>query len=1511
MKTHRWMKIMGMYLVVLGLLQPVSGSAQTLFTTNDLWLQFGGTTSAFTSNGTANLSINAPWNVTNGVYDLFSTTNLAPNGWLWVMRTAPGQTNLIMTGLSGRNEYFILGSTLPADDGSGLTVAYEHLVGIAIFTQPGNQLAILTSNATFSVTAAGIAPLSYQWYLNSAAVNNATNSTLALNNIQTNNEGAYFVVVRNSIGATTSSNAVLAVLLSPFSITNPPNDAVFIASLTNITLQTTASDMAGTISQVQFFQGTTSLGIATNPPYTLVWSNASLGSYGLSAVVVDNGLTATSQVVNISITSLFATNTLGLWLKADSISGLTNNAPVNTWYDSSGWSNNATQGSASQQPVYVANLVNGYPVVRFNGSNSFFSLPNFLAEATGMEAMVVLKAAVTPSGESHGLWYMGGSGTGNGSYTDHGIADDFGSTVLYTVGTPSQPLTEYHIYEVASQSNRWSAWINGLPCYDTFNNTVVFIGKYPTGPYTPFLGGTAGDSGNGGAGSSLLSYFNGDIAEVLVFNRTLTAGERTTVNNYLNGKYGLVPAVPATPSNLVAVAVSTGQISLTWNEMLDEGATRISIERKLGSGGTYAMVAQVTNGLSYVDTGLTAGTEYYYRVRAINVNTWSPYSNETNTTTLIAGSDIPFSRLQLWLKADSGLPQTRTNALVSFWTDQSGNNNTAVQTGSGNESRLVPGAFNGYPVVRFNGSNSFFSLPNFLAGATGMEAMVVLKVGVTPSGESHGLWYMGGSGTGSGSYTDHGIADDFGSTALYSVGTPSQPLTEYHIYEVASQTNRWSAWINGVPCYDTFNNTVVFIGKYPTGPYTPFLGGTAGNYGNGGAGGSLLSYFNGDIEEVLVFNRTLAAGERGAVRSYLNNKYVLVSVLPTAPEYLTATAASPTQINLAWVNTSLVLSGVQIERKTDVTGVYSVVAEIGAGVTNYSNNGLVSGHVYYYRIRASNLAGNSPYSSEAGASVDTLPTVSLTNPTNGALFISPAAIQLNAMATNGDAAIVSMEFFSNGTNSLGLVANAPYSLTWSNVLGGVYSLTAQATDILGAVSNSTPVSITVSNVPPAVRMTAPTNNAAFITPATITLTAAASDTNGTVSEVDFFYGSTTIIGTVANGTNGIYAFSWTNVAPGNYQLIAVAVDNEGGTATSSVVNITVSNTPPTINIVTPTNNAIFQAPAAIPLTVNANDANGTVVKVDYYYGATSLIGESTASPFGLVWSNVAAGTNSITAKATDNDGASTTSIAVKVIVNAQPTISITNPVNNATFSAGANITNQATAHDADDTISGVDFYYDNTNHLIGSKTSAPYSIVLTNAPFGTYTLVAVVRDNRGGVGISSPVTISVSTNLNDMADSYVRGGSFSNSNYGSATSLLVQTNATAANRSDAYFKFDTTGITNVTGAKLNIYAAVSQNNVHVGVSVCGTGTNWTETGITWSNRPALGTIIGTTNIFGQSSTRYVVDVRSYVLAQKALGNNSISMALHATNATSANVTINPKEAASNRPYLQINTSNRP
>ncbi len=100
-----------------------------VFTTNDLWLQVQMT------NTTVSLVIHPPRNVTNGVYDLFCTANLAPpSTWAWLLRCAPGQTNLTVTGLTNPQSFFILGLTNDTD-GDGLTDAYEKLVS---HTDPNN-----------------------------------------------------------------------------------------------------------------------------------------------------------------------------------------------------------------------------------------------------------------------------------------------------------------------------------------------------------------------------------------------------------------------------------------------------------------------------------------------------------------------------------------------------------------------------------------------------------------------------------------------------------------------------------------------------------------------------------------------------------------------------------------------------------------------------------------------------------------------------------------------------------------------------------------------------------------------------------------------------------------------------------------------------------------------------------------------------------------------------------------------------------------------------------------------------------------------------------------------------------------------------------------------------------------------------------------------------------------------------------------------------------------------------
>lgn len=100
-----------------------------------------------------------------------------------------------------------------------------------------------------------------------------------------------------------------------------------------------------------------------------------------------------------------------------------------------------------------------------------------------------------------------------------------------------------------------------------------------------------------------------------------------------------------------------------------------------------------------------------------------------------------------------------------------------------------------------------------------------------------------------------------------------------------------------------------------------------------------------------------------------------------------------------------------------------------------------------------------------------------------------------------------------------------------------------------------------------------------------------------------------------------------------------------------------SNSPPTISLSTPLSGAVFTEPAPIDLTAVVNDADGFVSKVEFFNGATK-IGEDTVTPFAFQWTGVPLGRYSITAKATDNNGAVTTSAPVNIRVTQPDTIGV-------------------------------------------------------------------------------------------------------------------------------------------------------------------------------------------------------------------------------------------------------------
>jgi hypothetical protein len=129
------------------------------------------------------------------------------------------------------------------------------------------------------------------------------------------------------------------------------------------------------------------------------------------------------------------------------------------------------------------------------------------------------------------------------------------------------------------------------------------------------------------------------------------------------------------------------------------------------------------------------------------------------------------------------------------------------------------------------------------------------------------------------------------------------------------------------------------------------------------------------------------------------------------------------------------------------------------------------------------------------------------------------------------------------------------------VVSGLYFDQSNAT-LPTPTPSPTPTPTPTPNTAPTVSLTSPTEGAAFTAPANISISANASDNDGTISKVDFYSGST-LIGT---DTAAPYSMTWGNVAAGTYMLTAVATDNAGATKTSSAVNVTVNSSPADFSI---------------------------------------------------------------------------------------------------------------------------------------------------------------------------------------------------------------------------------------------------------------------------------------------------------------------------------------------------------
>jgi hypothetical protein len=208
-----------------------------------------------------------------------------------------------------------------------------------------------------------------------------------------------------------------------------------------------------------------------------------------------------------------------------------------------------------------------------------------------------------------------------------------------------------------------------------------------------------------------------------------------------------------------------------------------------------------------------------------------------------------------------------------------------------------------------------------------------------------------------------------------------------------------------------------------------------------------------------------------------------------------------------------------------------------------------------------------------------------------------------------------------------------------------------------------------------------------------------------------------------------------------------------------------------VSITKPHDGAMILGPTNINICATACDPDGgTVTQVQFFEGTKSL-GVVTNVPtiyitnkhgvftikntsYCVTWTNVQPGAYTLTAVATDNDGAMTTSepVDISVVTNLPPRVKLESPYAGATYTAPATVALCAAASDPDGTVVSVEFFAGTnllgvvTNSTVVANRECKYDqfcFTWSGVVTGAYTLTAVATDNGGATSTSAPVPITV------------------------------------------------------------------------------------------------------------------------------------------------------------------------
>jgi hypothetical protein len=557
-------------------------------------------------------------------------------------------------------------------------------------------------------------------------------------------------------------------------------------------------------------------------------------------------------------------------LRADA--GVTADAAnaVSLWEDQSPNGFDATQATAESMPKLVTNAINSKPALRFDGGDDYLDV----ATAAGLDIVGDIASfaviRVDDYANYNGIWgKTAGPNANLPAPNDYYLIQGTGVPQLYRgdAGTfqnvqGERPVraNNYAVIGFKQTGTSVTHYLNGA------TNGVGEITAVP---------GDAGTNLKIGTREDLFTKLKGDMAELLIYNGTLSDQEITTAIEYLRNKYGILNSAPivsiTAPANNASLA-APANVNVVVSAVDDDG----TIERVdlLANGRVIASAtaAPFTFPVSMDTPGTVTFSAIAYDDK--DANTASSNRVVTITGTIPTFSTSP--KLKLWLRADQGVTVDAENK-VSAWADQSGNNNNAVQ----GDPAFAPtlGTLDGKPAVSFDAVEDYLdvadsdsiSITNDIASFfvtrfadfAGFRAVWSKTSGNQARPLDYYLTSAQGVPTLIRGYSTNNEAGDPVNVNQSVAGAGRVAAGSTVFLGFQQQGADVTHYLNGAP-FGTGRITL-----QPQDLDTPLKIGSRDDFG---------TFMKGEIAELLIFNAALTTEELATVRQYLGGKYNLPSV---------------------------------------------------------------------------------------------------------------------------------------------------------------------------------------------------------------------------------------------------------------------------------------------------------------------------------------------------------------------------------------------------------------------------------------------------------------------------------------------------------------------------------------------------------------------------------------------------------------------------------------------------------